>query len=76
MALSKLLDEAASRLEEATFRIDEARGKPFDVQCAREWLAALTDYCVALSDIQRLNNESIHEKLHAIAGHLKLDDLL
>lgn len=76
MALAKLLDEAASRLDGATFRIEAAKAKPFDQDCAREWLDALTEYSVALSDIQRLNNESIHEKLHTIAGHLKLEDLL
>jgi hypothetical protein len=26
---------------------------------------------VALSDIQRYNNESIHEKLHELAGRMK-----
>lgn len=76
MALAKLLDEAASRLDEATFRIDAARAKPFDQECAREWLDALAEYCVALNDIQRLNNESVHEKLHTIAGRLRLEGLL
>ncbi|HEY8514095.1 MAG TPA: hypothetical protein VIS07_01110 [Candidatus Binatia bacterium] len=76
MSFGKLLDEAVGRLEDASLRIEAAKVKPFDQQCSREWLEALTDYCVALNDIQRLNNASIHEKLHRIAGHLKLDDLL
>lgn len=76
MSLAKLLEDAAKRVEEATFRIEAAKAKPIDPQVAREWLDALTEYCVALGDIQRLNNESVHEKLHAIAGHLKLEDLL
>jgi hypothetical protein len=53
-----------------------ARSMPPTVASLQGWLAALTDYCQALSDIQRLNNESIHEKLHAIAGPLKVEHVL
>jgi hypothetical protein len=36
------------------------------------WLEALTAYCEALADIQTYNNESIHEKLHELAGRVGL----
>ena len=32
------------------------------------WLEALTDYCLALSEVQSYHNESVHEKLHELAG--------
>ena len=49
---------------------------PPTVANLREWMAALTDYCRALSDIQRVNSQSIHEKLHAIAGLLGVERTL
>lgn len=70
MALPKHLDEAVARLKEAAFRIDQARGKPFTPDTQQEWLAALTDFSYALCDIQEFNNESVHEKLHEIAGRM------
>jgi hypothetical protein len=76
MSLPKHLDVAAKRLEDASFRIEAARAKPPTPASLQEWLAALTDYGKALSDIQRLNNESIHEKLHAIAGRLGVEHVL
>lgn len=75
MSLPKHLEEAAERLEQARFEID-ARAQVPTLATVQQWLAALTDYCQALSDIQRLNNESIHEKLHAIAGRLGLEDVV
>jgi hypothetical protein len=68
MTLSKHLEEAAARLKDATWRIDQAREAPLSLESLRDWLLALTDYSMALSDIQRFNNESIHEKLHELAG--------
>ncbi|MFZ5876711.1 MAG: hypothetical protein ACOYXU_09910 [Nitrospirota bacterium] len=65
------LEEAAARLSEASWRIDQAKAKPFNAETEREWLSALTDYSLALSDIQRFNNESIHEKLHALTGRVE-----
>jgi hypothetical protein len=35
-------------------------------------LAALTDYAEALKDIQEYSNESVHEKLHQLAGRVGL----
>ena len=76
MALPKLLEEAAARLDEASYRIGEVRTQSPTIATLHEWMSAMTDYCLALSDIQRLNNESIHEKLHAIAGRLGLERAL
>jgi hypothetical protein len=76
MSLPKHLEEAARRLQEASFRVDAARAKPPTVASLQAWLPALTDYCQAFSDIQRLDNQSIHKKLHAIAGHVGLEHVL
>lgn len=76
MALPKLLEEAAARLEEAAYRIHEVRTQSPTIPTLHEWMSALTEYCLALSDIQRLNNESVHEKLHAIAGRLGVEGVL
>jgi hypothetical protein len=72
MPLAKLLEDAARRLEDATKRTDAARKKPASVESLAEWLAALTDFGRALSDIQAYNNESIHEKLQEISQRAKL----
>jgi hypothetical protein len=72
MALPKHLDDAADRLHEAFARIEEARAKPASPESLHEWLAALTDYAQALTDLHEFSNESVHEKLHVLAGMLKL----
>jgi len=72
MAIPKHLDEAVARLNEASAHIDEARAKPLTLESLREWLVGLTNYAVAISDIQTFNNESVHEKLHELAGHVGL----
>lgn len=72
MSLPEHLTEAVGRLKEASVRIEQARGKPVTLENQQEWLAALTDFSTALSDIHEFNNESIHEKLHEIAGRLGL----
>ncbi len=72
MALPKQLEEAAARLEEATWRIDQARNKPSSLESLQEWLNALTDFSLAQSEIHQLNNESIQEKLHELAGQVHL----
>jgi hypothetical protein len=76
MSLPQHLEEAVERLEDASRRIEAARAKRVTLPRLAEWLAALTDYGRALSDIQRLDNESIHEKLHAIAGRLGAEHVL
>jgi hypothetical protein len=70
MTLPKHLEEAARTMDLAMSRIDEVRQKPFTAENQREWLEALTDFCFALCDAQEFNNESVHEKLHELAGHV------
>lgn len=72
MAVPKHLEEAVARLKEASVRIDAARGKPLTLESLQEWLIGLTDFSQALSEIQEYTNESVHEKLHEIAGRLGL----
>ena len=68
MSVPKHLGEAVARLKEASFRIDEARHGPVTCENQKVWLEALTDYCLALSEVQSYNSESVHEKLHELAG--------
>jgi hypothetical protein len=70
MSLPKHLDEAVVRMKEASARIEEARAQPASIESLREWLAALSDFCFAVSDVQSFNNESVHEKLHELAGRV------
>jgi hypothetical protein len=72
MAVPKHSEEAATRLKAAAARIDAARAKPLKIEHLQEWLAALTDFSLALSDVHAFNNESIHEKLHELAGRAGL----
>lgn len=72
MTLPKHLEDAANTLEEASLRIDKAKGKPVTLESLQEWLMALTDYSRAVSDIQQLNNESLHEKVHELASRMGL----
>lgn len=76
MGVPKHLEEAAKRLEAAGYRIEQARDKPSSPESQREWLEGLTDYCLALSDIQEFCNESLHEKLHALAAALGPEQVL
>ena len=72
MSVPTHLAEAAAKLKEAVFRIDEARQGPVTCENQKVWLEALTDYCLALSEVQSYNNESVHEKLHELAGRTGL----
>jgi hypothetical protein len=72
MSVPKHLAEAAAKLKEAAFRIDEARQGPVTCKNQKVWLEALSDYCLALSEVQSYNNESVHEKLHELAGRTGL----
>ncbi len=76
MAVPKHLEEAAKKLDAAMYRIDQAREQPFGPESQREWLEGLTEFCFALSDIQEFNNESVHEKLHELAGNLGPERIL
>ena len=70
MPVPRLLDEAASRMETASRRVEEARARRASAKREREWLEALTDFVVALADVQRFSNESVHEKLHELAARI------
>jgi hypothetical protein len=67
MSLAKHLEEAAARLQKARTEIELARAKPVSLESLGEWLAALTVAVNALADVHTFNNESIHEKLQALA---------
>ncbi len=68
MTLHRLLEAAAERLKDAAVRIEQIREEPPSREQTKVWLDALTQYVLALSDIQTLNNESVHEKLHELAA--------
>jgi len=70
MAIPRHLDEATARLKQAAARIAEARQKPVSLESVKEWLVALTEYAMASVDIHTFNNESVHEKLHELAGRI------
>lgn len=70
MSLAKHLEAAAEKLKDAESRMGAARNKASSPEDLRLWLVALSDFCLALSDIQRFNNESVHEKLHELAERL------
>jgi hypothetical protein len=72
MTVPKHLEEAVSRLTEASPRIERIRARPSSSSKVAEWLEALSDFALAQSDIQTFNNESIHEKLHQLADALHL----
>jgi hypothetical protein len=68
MTVSRHVEEAVGKLKEAERQIALAREGPATCENQRVWLEALTAYCQALADIHTYNNESIHEKLHELAG--------
>ncbi len=72
MTVSRHVEEAAGRMQEAAKQVAQAREGPDTCENQRVWLEALTAYCEALADIQTYNNESIHEKLHELAGRVGL----
>jgi hypothetical protein len=72
MTLPKHLDDAVAKLEQASHQIDQARANPLTLENIREWLEGLTNYVKATTEIQQLNNESVHEKLHDLAGRIGL----
>ena len=72
MTVSRHVEEAAEKLQEAQRQIALAREGPPTSDNLKVWLEALTAYCKALADIQAYNNESVHEKLHAWAGRMGL----
>ena len=72
MTTGRLLEEAVARYEDARRTIEILRAEPAKHRDLEAWLAALTDMVQAHSEVQRLNNESVHEKLHRLAGRQSL----
>lgn len=72
MTVSRHVEEAAGKLKEAAGAIALAREGPDNCENQRAWLEGLTAYCEALADIHTYNNESVHEKLHELAGRMGL----
>ena len=70
MPIPKHLDDAAERLARAEARILQMGEPPVTVDGLRDWVRALTEYVFALSEVQRYSNESVHEKLHELAGQV------
>ena len=66
MATPQLMRSAAERMEEAEKKLREVRETPFTPEATREWLEALTQYALALGEVQEYSQQSIHEKLHAL----------
>ena len=67
MTIAKHLEAAVTQLEDAQAQIDEVRNQAPTPENLKTWLEALTKASHALSDIQSFNNESVHEKLHALS---------
>lgn len=63
MALNRRLEEAADRLKMASLRIDEIRSRPASQDQMQEWLAALTDYVIAMTELHDLNMETLREDM-------------
>lgn len=66
MPIPAHLEDAANRLQEAAYRIDDARATPTSLESLRAWLEALTLYATSLADLHQATNESVHEKLNDI----------
>jgi hypothetical protein len=72
MTLPKHLDDAVAKLEQASWQIEQVRAQPVTLENLREWLEGLTNYAKATTEIQQLNNESLHEKIHELASRIGL----
>lgn len=72
MAVPKHLEEAVGKLQDASSRIELARARPPGLESHHDWLLALTDFVMALAEVHEYTNESVHEKLHELAGRLGL----
>lgn len=75
MSLPKHIEDAAGRAKEASFRIEEVRAQPLTLERVEEWLNALTDFVLALSDVQAYNDESLYETLQEITARLGMERL-
>jgi hypothetical protein len=69
MSLQEHIDSALDRLGRAGRKLEAAR-RGDDL---RPLLDALTDYVLALSDVQALDREALDETLNRITGRLGMD---
>jgi len=74
MSLPKHLEEAVARMKDASGRIEHARAQPVSLEMLRDWIAAVSDFCLALSDVHSFNNESVHEELHELAERVGIKE--
>jgi hypothetical protein len=76
MAVTELMRTSAERMERAEAKLKEAREAPFTPSGLHAWLSALTDYALALGEVQEYSQESIHEKLQALGREVRRPDLI
>jgi hypothetical protein len=76
MAMTKTMEAAANKMEAASTRMRELREGPFTPGNLKDWLEALTDYALALGEVQEYSQQSIHEKLQALARQLHRPDVI
>lgn len=70
MSTPELMKTAATRMEAAAKKLAEARELPFTPGALKQWMEALTEYALALGEVQQYSQQSIHEKLQAVGREL------
>lgn len=75
MAVTKLMFAASEKMEGAARRLHEAREHPSSPTALQEWLTALTDYVLALGEVQEYSQQSVHEKLQRLGRELHRPDI-
>ena len=76
MAVTELMRDASERMERAEAKLKEARNGPFTPSALHAWLSALTDFAIALGEVQTYSQESAQEKLQALGRELRRPDLI
>jgi hypothetical protein len=70
MAATEHMKASADKMEQAAARLLAAREGAFTPSGLQKWLSALTDYALALGEVQELSQQSIHEKLQQLTRAL------
>jgi hypothetical protein len=70
MATTQLMRSAAERMEQAEKKLREVRESSFTPSALKEWLETLTDYVLAMAEVQEYGQQSVHEKLQAMGRQL------
>jgi hypothetical protein len=60
MAVTEMMKVASARMEAAAVKLRSVRDAPFTPTGLQEWLNALTDYALALGEVQELSQGAIH----------------